>query len=176
MSQIARISSIADTKLFQYTGPNLLRLSSSFARQPNANLFREVVRNGSLRTRQATPSSRTFQAVGTQASKGATMAAITYETELQSALKAVRLASKLCQVCTEGFQHVIFIYLDLAMLQRVSWIIPARASAFLKIPCLLQRVQLQLKSGEKTDKADDSPVTIADYGQLQTTSVTPSFT
>ena len=28
----------------------------------------------------------------------------------------------------------------------------------------LQKVQLQLKAGEKTDKADDSPVTIADYG------------
>ncbi|CAL8471122.1 g10664 [Coccomyxa elongata] len=46
-----------------------------------------------------------------------------YEKELGSALKAVRLASKLCQ-----------------------------------------RVQLQLKDGERTDKADDSPVTIADYG------------
>ena len=176
MSQIARISSIADTKLFQYSGLNLLRLSSPFTKQQNTNFFREAVRNGRLRTRQATPTSRTIQAVGTQISKGATMAAITYETELQSALKAVRLASKLCQVCTEGVQHVIFIYLDLAMQQRVSWIIPVRASTFLKSPCVLQRVQVQLKSGEKTDKADDSPVTIADYGQLQTTSVTPSFT
>jgi len=29
---------------------------------------------------------------------------------------------------------------------------------------LVQRVQLQLKKGEKTDKADESPVTVADYG------------
>ena len=29
---------------------------------------------------------------------------------------------------------------------------------------LSQRVQLQLKAGEFTDKADASPVTIADYG------------
>ncbi|EIE20057.1 3',5'-bisphosphate nucleotidase [Coccomyxa subellipsoidea C-169] len=29
---------------------------------------------------------------------------------------------------------------------------------------LCQRVQLQLKAGEKTDKADESPVTVADYG------------
>ncbi|BDA45281.1 SAL1 phosphatase [Coccomyxa sp. Obi] len=56
-------------------------------------------------------------------SEDATKAASTYQTELQAALKAVRLASKLCQ-----------------------------------------RVQLQLKAGERTDKADDSPVTIADYG------------
>jgi hypothetical protein len=30
---------------------------------------------------------------------------------------------------------------------------------------LQQRVQLQLKAGEKTDKADESPVTVADYGE-----------
>lgn len=30
---------------------------------------------------------------------------------------------------------------------------------------VLQRVQLQLKAGEKQDKSDDSPVTIADYGK-----------
>ena len=32
-------------------------------------------------------------------------------------------------------------------------------------PCILQRVQLMLKASEKTDKSDDSPVTIADYGK-----------
>ena len=30
-----------------------------------------------------------------------------------------------------------------------------------------QKVQLQLKAGEKTDKADESPVTVADYGMEQ---------
>ena len=29
----------------------------------------------------------------------------------------------------------------------------------------VQKVQLQLKAGEKQDKSDDSPVTIADYGE-----------
>ena len=29
---------------------------------------------------------------------------------------------------------------------------------------MAQKVQLQLKQGEQQDKADDSPVTIADYG------------
>jgi 3'-phosphoadenosine 5'-phosphosulfate (PAPS) 3'-phosphatase len=29
----------------------------------------------------------------------------------------------------------------------------------------VQKVQLQLKAGEKQDKSDDSPVTIADYGK-----------
>jgi hypothetical protein len=29
-----------------------------------------------------------------------------------------------------------------------------------------QRVQLQLKAAEKADKADESPVTIADYGNI----------
>ena len=28
----------------------------------------------------------------------------------------------------------------------------------------MQKVQLQLKEGEKQEKSDDSPVTIADYG------------
>ncbi|CAL5228744.1 g11929 [Coccomyxa viridis] len=48
---------------------------------------------------------------------------ITYGHQLDCAINAVRLASKLCQ-----------------------------------------RVQLMLKASEKTDKSDDSPVTIADYG------------
>ena len=29
-----------------------------------------------------------------------------------------------------------------------------------------QEIQLQLKESEQTDKSDDSPVTIADYGEL----------
>ena len=31
--------------------------------------------------------------------------------------------------------------------------------------CIMQRVQLMLKASEKTDKSDDSPVTVADYGE-----------
>jgi 3'-phosphoadenosine 5'-phosphosulfate (PAPS) 3'-phosphatase len=31
-------------------------------------------------------------------------------------------------------------------------------------PVCVQAVQVELKSGEKTDKDDDSPVTVADYG------------
>ena len=29
-----------------------------------------------------------------------------------------------------------------------------------------QEIQLQLKESERTDKSDDSPVTVADYGEL----------
>ncbi len=41
-----------------------------------------------------------------------------------------------------------------------------RAELDARVCALPQRVQLQLKAGEFTDKADASPVTIADYGTL----------
>ena len=39
---------------------------------------------------------------------------------------------------------------------------------------MLQRLQLQLKAGEKQDKSDDSPVTIADYGNSVLSCVQPN--
>lgn len=69
-----------------------------------------------------------------------------YAHELQAACEAVRLAARLCTVrlCSSSLCCQ-----PMVATQRF----------------LSQRVQLQLKAGEKQDKSDDSPVTIADYGK-----------
>ena len=72
----------------------------------------------------------------------------TYQHELRAACEAVRLAARLCTVyCTRPC-----VLISISLQLKILWLI-------------LQKVQLQLKAGEKQDKSDDSPVTIADYGE-----------
>ena len=88
------------------------------------------------------------------------MAGADYSQELACAMQAVRLASKLCQV------HSWCLPWAFAQFSCWSSMNPTIGSikTLTRHAGALQKVQLQLKAGEKTDKADDSPVTIADYG------------
>ena len=72
-----------------------------------------------------------------------------YAHELQAACEAVKLAARLCTV------RLCSISMEFEMLSADGLTTEYR---------MLQRLQLQLKAGEKQDKNDDSPVTIADYG------------
>jgi hypothetical protein len=84
--------------------------------------------------------------------------ALQYRKELESAKAAVRLASKLCQVrnscrLVEPLGAPICFF-------TVADAISTRATP--------QTVQLQLSAEERSDKKDDSPVTVADYGRVGT--------
>lgn len=77
-----------------------------------------------------------------------------YKHELQAACEAVRLAARLCTVRYD--------YGGIASFESSLLSVNELLTQYLLYS---QKVQLQLKAGEKQDKSDDSPVTIADYGE-----------
>ena len=79
-----------------------------------------------------------------------------YTMELQAAVDAVKLASRLCQV-RRGVEAG-----RAGSVPLETHPDPPRPAA--PLPPSAQAVQVQLKRGEWSEKEDDSPVTVADYG------------
>lgn len=157
MSLISKSSCFADARLPSFLNANAKTLNFAFS-QKQCTSYKPPHRGYKVRhlsTSTTTPLLHLTRAMATQIAQSTTVDAGSHDEEMHSALTAVRLASKLCQVR--------FVNAGISGLIRfVALIYHAHCA---KICSLKQRVQLQLKSGEKTDKADESPVTVADYGE-----------